>query len=58
MDCWLAARLAGWVTEVVALLGLLGLLEGVIGFLVFLEGGLVQQRSDTLDAQERSADFY
>ena len=40
------------------LLGLLGLLEGVFGFLALLQGGLVQRRSDTLDARERSADFW
>ena len=36
---------------------LLGLLGGVFGFLILLKGGLVQRRSDTLGAQERSADY-
>ena len=44
MDCWLAGGssgwLAGWVAELLGLLSLLGLLEGVFGFVVLLEGGL------------------
>ena len=43
--CWLAGcsagYLAGWVAELLGLLGLLGLLEGVFGSLALLEGGLV-----------------
>ena len=41
MDCWLAGCSVGWLAgRVTELLGLLGLLEGVIGFLALLEGGL------------------
>ena len=46
MDCWpagcSAGSLASWVTEV---LGLLGLLERVFGFLALLEEGLNHVRS-------------
>ena len=52
----LAGWLAGWVTEQLGLLGLFGWLEGVIGLLALLEGSLVQRCSNTLDAQEMSAD--
>ena len=47
-----------WIAELLGLLGLLGSLEGVFGFLALLEGGLLQRRSGTPDAQERSAEYY
>ena len=46
---WSAGLLAGWVAELLGLLGLLGLLEGVLGFLFLLEGGL-NHVVHTLDA--------
>ena len=35
-----AGWLAGWVTELLGLLGLLGLPEGVLGFFALLGGGI------------------
>ena len=44
MDCglggWLLGERAGWIIELLGLLGLHGLLEGVFGFPALLEGGL------------------
>ena len=60
MDCWLvgcwADSLAGWVSELLGLLGLLGLLEGVIGFLALLEGCL-SNGLEHARRSERSADL-
>ena len=50
-----AGWLAGWVTELVGLLWLLGLLEGLIGFLASLDGGL-KDGVPHARRSERSAD--